>query len=304
MSAEIQTIPLWPLTPPQAQRLIDTAARRQIEADLGLGDRPGGMRLSTPCPTRRVKAVHDARLRFTLDPALARRGFLAEDLMEAAGLLDDCELQVELPWGDGSSSAWDAIRADGTPVSIKSVSRDERGGKPTSANRAQDLRMLAADPQRGTRVEVWMVNMGRMEATGPHWHEFTPEEILAEQSEMAAVITAARVAAALDHEAAMVDWWDDAEWWLKMGLECTCGGCFPREAFDANAAIERHVTTWAVMSERIADAKQMQDAARTAMTAAADLLGVDHVHAHTRAVTLKKTKAGVWRVTARAEATA
>lgn len=157
--------------------------------------------------------------------------------------------------------------------------------------------MLAADPNRGTRVEVWMIDTSRLEARGPYWHEFTQDELAKARAELRAVDDAHH------HYTTNTDGWDDPTHWMReYALECTCGGCFPRAAIDANATIERHVHTYWVMRQRIADAKEQQDAARAAMLAAADLLGVERIDAYTQPLRLSKGKRG-WTIRERAEDT-
>lgn len=278
-------IPLWPLSAVQLERLAHATERRASLPQ----DRPAGMRLSTGCPVRRVKACFDERLRVTINPRHAVRGYFAEDLAEAAGLLEGCELQVTIAWGGGHESAWDAIDASGTPVSLKSTTRSD--ATPTTANREQDLRMLAADPSRGDTVIVWIIDMGLLEARGPYEHRFAQSELDAEAETMRKVVEYYDMVRAFPG-GTQVAAWDDPDVW-EFG--CTCGGCFRRERFDANGAIERSIHRYWVGKQQEKAAKQLQADAREQLIAAAELLGHDRVRCYTAPLDISRGKRG-WAI--------
>ena len=307
--SELEHIDLWPGTPEWSQRLAAIITRRHDDALTGGDTRPEGMRLSTACPIRRVKALWEPRLRFKLHPRLACRGFAAEDLAEAAGILDDCELQVRLPWGPGGvfSSAWDGVHRDGQRKSLKSVSKDDAKAKPSRDNQRQDARMLVAEGAAvGSTVETWMLNMSYLEAVGPVVYTLTEEDAVEAAANVGGSLHAWTLAADHFEKGQQPAWWDDEEQWVDLfGIECCCGGCIQRVALDGNAAIEARITRYHAACQRERDAKEEKEDLRDALVSAAgDLLhgsDVRKVMAHTRPYTIAQTKAGQWRITERKE---
>lgn len=309
---EITTTPLWPLTPVQAQRLVDIARRRELDAATGGDTRPPGLRLSTPCATKRVKSEHEQRLRFTLDPGLARRGFFAEDLFEAVMCAPGAEfeganVQVPVVWGGGAgTTAWD-LTLDARPISLKSIARGD-SATPTAENLEQDDRMMTgAGMKPGAYVDTYMVNTGTLTVTGPFRHTLTEDRHAACLAELKGCIDAQREASRVDDPTRLA-WWNDEDAWLEIfGLECTCGSCTLRPTLDGNRHVEGVIHRYDNVRGQIADLEeQLAPLERKLKWVAAEQLfdageGARKIDAYTKSWTVAFNKNGTPSIRRRKE---
>lgn len=258
---EITTRELWPLSPAHAARLVSIARRREADAATGGATRPPGMRLSTACAMRRVKALHEERLRFTLDPGLARRGFFAEDLFEAVMCAPgepfaDADLQVPVAWGGGAgTTAWDLVHGV-DPISLKSIARGD-STKPTSENLRQDERMMvAAGTGPGASVSTYMVDVGTLTVTGPYVHTLTEDRWKEVGRELSSCCDAVREAKKATDPTLLL-WWNDEDAWRDMfGIECCCGACVLRDTLDGNRHVEATIFRYDNLRKQIADLEE------------------------------------------------
>lgn len=254
-----------------ATELARVIKRRALEESFTNGERPDGARLSIDDPVRRVKACFDPFWTLPIKDEIGRRGYLCEDLLEVGvilrdtgiyGHVDSYDTQVAIPWGPGGrwQSAYDFVLAGGRVVSCKSSTGNSiEKLKPSSANIAQERRMLALDARpAGTRFDVWMVHPGSLAARGPFTYQLEQEHI------DAALEEAYRVGMAWSYfdkvkrtggDPREDEAWDDPAAWLEAwGLEST-SGAFRYSRLNASDAIMARATSFLRARARASEAK-------------------------------------------------
>lgn len=233
------------------ERLHEIQRARLQERALTGGNRPTGMRLSIADPVRRVKSGIDPFWALNIDEGIGERGHVLEDWLEVALFHADYAplagkmyaAQSPIRWHETSSSAfdWVAFGVEGAdlPVSCKS---SIRGVKPSSANVAQEKRMMvAAGYSAGAPFEIWVIDPSSMRATGPYRYALDQDDVDEARVEAGKVEKAYAHFAAID-EPWMSDEWNDPEAWRSMfGLRST-SGAFHYSTLDASPEIEKRVS--------------------------------------------------------------
>jgi hypothetical protein len=246
---DITTIDLFRIheNPTQLAVLHRLQRERAEEAVLTGNDRPTGMRLSCADPIRRVKAALDSWWALTLDEGIGMRGHLLEDYLEVALLHGEYAplsgkpyaTQVPVQWHEQGRTAFDFVVEVNATDRIVSCKSSIHGGKPSTANYAQEKRMMAlAGYHAGSEFEIWVIDPGTMRATGPYVHTLDALDIIEAQTELVGVNNAYVHFAQLDSPKD-AEGWNDPEFWREaFKLE---GSAFWYETLDASAAIEKRV---------------------------------------------------------------
>lgn len=236
--------------PAQLARLHEIQRARLQERALTDGNRPTGMRLSIADPVRRVKAALDPFWALHIDEGVGERGHVLEDYLEVALFHGEYAplagkmyaQQAPIQWHQTSTSAFDFVVYDVQGADrVVSCKSSIRRSKPSSANIAQEKRMMAAAGYApGSVFEVWVIDPSTMRATGPYEYTLTAEDI------DEAGVELGKACRAYEHFAAMeqpmrCDEWNDPEAWRRMfGLRST-SGAFHFTTLDACGAIEKRV---------------------------------------------------------------
>lgn len=133
--------------------------------------------------------------------------------------------------------------------------RDIAAVRPSSANVAQERRMLALDGRAaGDEFEIWMVDPGTLAAAGPYVYELRQEDIDEALLEVGRVDKAWRHFTAME-EPVESDEWNDPEAWRRLfGLRST-SGAFRYPTLDADVAIEARVNAFTKTRKALAKAE-------------------------------------------------
>jgi hypothetical protein len=246
----------------QRERLAERAA--------GGDERPAGMRLSIPDPVRRVKAAFDPFWQLQLDEGVGMRGHVLEDYLEVAlfhGLHEPLtgtayDAQVAIQWHEQGRSAFDFVAQLDDARRVISCKSSIRSDKPSSANVAQEKRMLAlAGYPADSTFQIWVINPSTLRATGPHPYTLTSDDITAAHAELAAVSEAYAYFADLADPTRSPVWNDADAWRERFGLEST-SGAFRYASLEASDAIDKRNLAYLRARENARLAKAEEEAAR------------------------------------------
>lgn len=230
-------------------------AERRAKKERDGGGRPLGLRLSTVCPQRMVKAVFDPKKFSTpIDEGDAERGHEMESRYRAIVLRDiEHEYQPVVDWGIGIS-AFDFL-VDGQLAELKSTIGAMT--MHTDWRTTTERRMVANNMSAGSVVDVYAVHPGNLDLRGP-FHVELSAQLIEEHGEQLAAIRNAYAFFAPMPIPEKADQWDSAEWWELIGLPCKCGWCEPLRGCDASPALERMIARYhlhrSVFEDAVADA--------------------------------------------------
>ena len=235
----------------QLATLHELQQARFSEHTITGGDRPEGMRLSEPCPVRRVKGMFDPFWVRPFNDGVGMRGHILEDYLEVAlfhGTYAPLagkpyESQVSIQWHEHGRSAFDFVAEANGGHRVISCKSSVGSSKPTTANAQQEARMLAlAGYPDGTTWETWVINPSTFQAVGPHERMLTIEEIESARRELDGVVKAFTFwSHELAHNPREHDGWNDPDYWQRLfGLTATSDP-FYYPPTDASAAIEKRV---------------------------------------------------------------
>lgn len=269
MSDDLTTLDLFRVhhDADQLRTLHHLQTERLAERAITAGERPAGMRLSIADPVRRVKAALDPFWSIPFDEGVGMRGHLLEDYLEVALFhwgayaSDVYESQVPIQWHEHGRSAFDFVTCarDSEVRRVVSCKSSIKGGKPSSANVDQELRMMAlAGMPAGSPFEVWVIDPGTFRAVGPYCYTLEEEDIAEARHELAGVSKAFGYFHGIDLAGNQSEW-NDPEFWEREFDLASTSGAFRFDTLDASGAIEKRNRAYLRARAAVKQAKQAED---------------------------------------------
>jgi hypothetical protein len=218
--------------------------RRARQQRSGKG-RPLGLRLSTACPVRMVKAVFEPGWYATpIDIGDAERGHELESRFRAIALLDVPHVyQPRVDWGVGVSAFDFQLNGEGEILELKT--KAGRAYMQSDYRITTTRRMVAAGFTPGSQVQVVVVSPGNYDVTAGEALMVTLDDVAhAQHSKILAGVREAYASLQVMKDPAASDDYSTPEWWAAFNLVCACGWCEPLAKSDASPAIERLIVRY------------------------------------------------------------